>query len=227
MAGSIDVGYVARPGEDIFPTTGPHLDVRIFNKEGKAVNSETLRSLLTSLKVGKERKPLWQQQGESWVPAAPITSKYGPRVAPTAGASTFHLGTDYGVSGGTPLTWEGPGTFTPNKGYGTIKTTDQQGTPYEIRLLHTKGGKPAEVVSTAQALPQTTEQTTEDPGKKQLAEYLQRNNELISQVVEQLKPKDKTTGTAGLMEELFSSPGPSQDFLSNAIAAASKPTQYV
>ena len=80
----------------------------------------------------------------------------------------------------------------------------------------------------AQQLQQTqpTEQQ-EDPGKKQLAEYLQRNNELISQLVEQSKPKDKTTGTAGLMAELFSSPNSSQDFLSSAIAAASKPTQYV
>ena len=74
---------------------------------------------------------------------------------------------------------------------------------------------------------QPTEQATEDPGKKQLTEYLQRNNELISQLVEQSKPKDKTTGTAGLMAELFSSPSSSQDFLSSAIAAASKPTQYV
>jgi len=225
MAGSIDVGYVARPGEDIFPTTGPHLDVRIFNKEGKAVNSETLRSLLTSLKVGKERKPLWQQQGESWVPAAPITSKYGPRVAPTAGASTFHLGTDYGVSGGTPLTWEGPGTFTPNKGYGTIKTTDQQGTPYEIRLLHTKGGKPAAIDSFVQT--QTAQETTEDPGKEQLKAYLQKNNELISQLTKQLQPEEEPTGAANMVQRLLSSPVNTQSYLNTAIAAASKPIQYV
>lgn len=225
MAGSIDVGYVARPGEDIFPTTGSHLDVRIFNKEGKAVNSETLRSLLTSLKVGKERKPLWQQQGESWVSAAPITSKYGPRVAPTAGASTFHLGTDYGLSGGTALTWEGPGTFTPNKGYGTIKTTDPQGTPYEIRLLHTKGGKPAAAGSATQAQP--TLQAAEDPGKEQLKAYLQKNNELISQLTQQMQSTDEPTGTAGMMQKLLSTPSSSQDFLNTAIAAAAKPIQYV
>jgi hypothetical protein len=60
------------------------------------------------------------------------------------------MGQDYGIAGGTPLAWEGPGTFTPGKGYGTIKTTDPQGTPYEIRLLHTKGGKPVEAAPTVQ-----------------------------------------------------------------------------
>ena len=149
MAGLIDAGYVARPEEDVFATTGAHLDVRVL-KDGKYINPETIRSLLTRLKVGKERKPLWQQQGSTWKPAAPITSGFGPRVAPTAGASTYHPAHDYGLGAGTQLAWEGPGEFTPNKGYGSIKTTDAQGTPYEIKLLHTKGGKPAAMTPAAQ-----------------------------------------------------------------------------
>lgn len=149
MQGLIDAGYVARPEEDVFATTGAHLDVRVL-KDGKYINPETIRSLLTRLKVGKERKPLWQQQGATWKPAAPITSGFGPRSAPTAGASTYHPAHDYGLGAGTPLAWEGPGTFTPGKGYGSIKTTDPQGNPYEIKLLHTKGGKPSQVASTAQ-----------------------------------------------------------------------------
>ena len=149
MPGLIDAGYVARPEEDVFATTGAHLDVRVL-KDGKYINPETIRSLLTRLKVGKERKPLWQQQGATWKPAAPITSGFGPRSAPTAGASTYHPAHDYGLGAGTPLAWEGPGTFTPGKGYGSIKTTDPQGNPYEIKLLHTKGGKPSQVASTAQ-----------------------------------------------------------------------------
>ena len=149
MAGLIDAGYVARPEEDVFATTGAHLDVRVL-KDGKYINPETIRSLLTRLKVGKERKPLWQQQGSTWKPAAPITSGFGPRTAPTAGASTYHPANDYGLGAGTQLAWEGPGEFTPNKGYGSIKTTDAQGTPYEIKLLHTKGGKPSAVAPVAQ-----------------------------------------------------------------------------
>jgi len=149
MAGLIDAGYIAQPGED-FASTGAHLDVRVL-KDGKYINPETIRSLLTRLKVGKERTPLWQQKGSEWKPAAPITSGFGPRVAPTAGASTYHPAHDYGLGAGTPLAWEGPGTFTPGKGYGTIKTTDAQGNPYEIKLLHTKGGKSAELASAAKA----------------------------------------------------------------------------
>lgn len=161
----LDVGYVANPGEDIFPTTGPHLDVRVL-KDGQYIDPGTIRSLLTRLKVGKERKALWQQQGEQWNPAYTITSGYGKRAAPTKGASTFHLGHDYGVAGGTQLAWEGPGTFTPGRGYGSIKTTDAQGTPYEVRLLHTVGGKKAEQTApqitpqpaTTQSTPQQTRQ---------------------------------------------------------------------
>jgi hypothetical protein len=143
MASLLDVGYVAKPGED-FASTGPHLDVRVL-KDGKYIDPGTIRSLLTRLKVGKERTPLWQQQGSEWKPSAPITSGFGPRVAPAPGASTYHPAHDYGLGAGTPLAWEGAGTFTPGKGYGTIQTVDTQGNPYEIRLLHTKGGKQAEL----------------------------------------------------------------------------------
>lgn len=163
MPGLIDAGYVARPEEDVFATTGAHLDVRVL-KDGKYINPETIRSLLTRLKVGKERKPLWQQQGATWKPTAPITSGFGPRTAPTAGASTYHPAHDYGLGAGTPLAWEGPGTFTPGKGYGSIKTTDPQGNPYEIKLLHTKGGKPSQVASTAQLPAQVAAPATATAG---------------------------------------------------------------
>jgi len=149
MASLTDVGYVTPAGQDVFPTTGPHLDVRVL-KDGKYVDPGTIRSLLTRLKVGKDRKPLWQQKGEEWSPSYTITSPFGPRTAPTKGASTQHMGQDYGIAGGTPLAWEGPGSFIPGKGYGTIKTTDPQGTPYEIRLLHTKGGKQTETAPAVQ-----------------------------------------------------------------------------
>jgi hypothetical protein len=155
MKSGLDVGYVAPAGQDVLPTTGPHLDVRVL-KEGKYIDPGTIRSLLTKLKVGKDKKPLWQQKGEQWSPTFQITSGFGARKAPVAGASTYHLAHDYGIGGGTPLTWEGAGTFEPGKGYGTIKTTDEQGTPYEIKLLHTKGGK----ASTASAAPTTPPQET-------------------------------------------------------------------
>jgi hypothetical protein len=158
MASELSAGYVTPAGQDVFPSTGPHLDVRV-SKDGKYVDPGTIRSLLTRLKVGKEKTPLWQQKGEQWSPGFQITSGYGARKAPTKGASTYHPAHDYAIAGGTPLTWEGPGTFTPGKGYGVIKTTDAQGTPYEIKLLHTKGGKPSEVAAQTPSQPAAKTET--------------------------------------------------------------------
>lgn len=197
MAGLLDVGTIAAPGED-FASTGPHLDVRVL-KDGKYIDPGTIRSLLTRLKVGKERKPLWQQQGETWKPAAPITSGFGQREAPTAGASTFHPAQDYGLAAGTQLAWEGPGSFTPGKGYGTIQTTDPQGNPYEIRLLHTKGGKQAQLEGQATQPPTQSAQqggntyillrgSSPEAGQDFLAQYLPNLLENKQQIKSTINP---------------------------------------
>lgn len=159
----LPVGYVTPPGQDVLPSTGPHLDVRVM-KDGKYIDPGTIRSLLTRLKVGDKKTPLWQQKGEAWNPSFPITSGYGARSAPTAGASTFHPAHDYGVPEKTALSWEGPGTFTPGKGYGEIKTTGSGGEEYLIKLLHTMGGKPggAAAPATQQSVPAATAQPTEN-----------------------------------------------------------------
>ena len=68
-----------------------------------------------------------------------------------------------------------------------VKTTDPQGTPYEIRLLHTKGGKPAELQGQQAPITQQNApggdtyiyvlggkgQKKEDPGADFLSSYLQ------------------------------------------------------
>lgn len=162
MASLLDVGYVTPTGQDILPSTGAHLDVRV-QRDGKYVDPGTIRSLLTRLKVGKEKKPLWQQQGEEWKPSFSITSGFGQRKAPTAGASTYHPAHDYGIEGNTPIYWEGPGTFKPGKGMGTITTTDIEGRPYEINLLHTRGGKPGGVTQQPPQ-PQVTQQSPSKVG---------------------------------------------------------------
>ena len=136
MAGILSAGYVARPGEDIFPTTGPHLDVRV-KKGGKYIDPTTWRSGLQNLVIGEGKTPLFKQGKDGFTPSFPITSGFGPRTAPVAGASTFHRGVDFGVPGGTPLYWKGAGAFKPGAGLGTIQTPEG----YEIELLHTKGGK--------------------------------------------------------------------------------------
>ncbi|GGO94013.1 hypothetical protein GCM10011584_34040 [Nocardioides phosphati] len=55
------------------------------------------------------------------IPGAPVTSGYGPRGAPVAGASSFHKGTDYGAACGTPFHAIGSGIVIaagPASGYG-------------------------------------------------------------------------------------------------------------
>lgn len=157
----LPVGIVTPTGQDVLPSTGAHLDVRVWDPgANKYLNPETIRSLLTRLKVGKNRTPLWQQKGDDWVSSFPITSGYGSRSAPTEGASTFHPANDYGVPGGTELAWEGPGKFKPGKGYGEIETTDAGGRPFVVKLLHTKGGKEGGLA----AMP-TTPQTVTPTGE--------------------------------------------------------------
>jgi len=149
MAGSIPIGIIVDPRKDVFPSTGAHLDPRVIPRfgprSGKRINPEEARTLLQNVLVGPDQTPLVQQTKEGWKWNFPITSKYGPRTAPTAGASTYHEGIDLAIPAGTQLTYKGYGTFQPEKGYGVLKTTDPQGNPYEIQLLHTKPGKQASI----------------------------------------------------------------------------------
>lgn len=150
MAGITFAGTVAKAGEDVLPSTGPHLDVRVL-KDGQYIDPATWRSGLQRLKIGKSRTPLYSQKDGQFKESFPITSGYGLRTAPTKGASTDHKGIDYGIAGGEQLFWEGPGTFKPGKGYGSIMTPEG----YEVRLLHTKGGQESGIAGPA---PQPTAQ---------------------------------------------------------------------
>ena len=143
MAGLIPVGVIANPGEDIFPTTGPHLDVRV-KKGGKYINPMTARTVLQNVLVGKDKTPLFRQDQGQFTPSFTITSPYGERKAPTAGASTFHKGIDIGIPGGTQLAYKGYGTYTPGEGLGRLQT-QVNGDAYELEFLHTKPGKQAKV----------------------------------------------------------------------------------
>lgn len=159
MAGLIPIGSVVDPKQDVFPSTGAHLDVRVIPRfgprAGKRINPEEARSLLQNVLVGPGQAPLVQQTKEGWKWNTSITSKYGPRSAPTAGASTFHEGIDLPYAPGTQIAYKGYGTFQPEKGYGVLKTMDPQGNPYDIQFLHTTPAKAASVGS--DAIPQPVE----------------------------------------------------------------------
>ena len=154
MAGLIPLGAVVDPSRDVFPTTGAHLDVRVIPQfgpqKGKKIDPRTARTLLQNVLIGADKTPLVQKEGDNWKWKFPVTSEFGKRAAPTAGASTYHEGIDIGVGAGTPLTYKGYGTYRPDHGFGALSVADPQGNPYEIRLLHTAPGKAASVGSTVQ-----------------------------------------------------------------------------
>jgi hypothetical protein len=148
MAGLIPAGSIVDPREDRFPTTGPHVDPRIIPQfgpnKGKPINPRTAKFLLQNLMLGG--KPVVEQRHGTWQWNFPITSEFGGRTPPTPGASAYHQGIDIAAKAGTPIAYKGYGTYLPDRGFGTIRTTDAQGNPYDIRLLHTAPGKASEVV---------------------------------------------------------------------------------
>jgi hypothetical protein len=176
MAGLIPIGRIVDPSRDVFPSTGAHLDVRVIPQfganKGKKIDPRSAKGLLQNILVGKDKRPLVQQQGQDWKWNLPVTSEFGPRKAPTAGASTFHQGIDVGIPVGTELTYKGYGTYRPDHGFGSLMTADAQGNPYEIRLLHTEPGKAASVgssvVPAAPQLPGATPAQTNERNTEQL-----------------------------------------------------------
>ncbi|MCU7398274.1 tape measure protein [Acinetobacter baumannii] len=70
--------------------TGPHLDVRYGGSmSGQKVSNEHLARI---------------QAGGKPLSSYKISSNYGPRQAPTKGASSFHKGIDFSMPEGTPIT---------------------------------------------------------------------------------------------------------------------------
>ena len=188
MAGLIPLGKVVDPSRDVFPTTGAHLDVRVIPQfgpnKGKKIDPKTARTLLQNVLVGPNKTPLVELQGQEGKWNYPVTSEFGKRNAPTAGASSFHQGIDIGLGAGTPLAYKGYGTYRPDSGFGSLMTTDPQGNPYEIRFLHTEPGKAAAVGSdqlpSAPQLPGDTQNKNEENVDKLLEQLFGKQEKDIS-----------------------------------------------
>ncbi len=146
----LNIGTIARPDQDRFATTGPHLDVRVIpmygDNKGIHIDPATRPNLLANIFLG---------QGDDLTPFSSyvITSPFGPRVAPTEGASTNHKGLDYAIGAGVPIQYKGAGSFFSQNGVGVLQTTDASGNPYELEFFHTLPGADTDAVATPDQQP--------------------------------------------------------------------------
>lgn len=221
MAGIQFLGRVGSTGV----STGPHKHVYVKDlTSNQYLNPATIRTPLMGLRVGEQRAPVFQKTKEGKIefnPAAGITltSSYGPRSAPTKGASTYHRGEDWALPEGTPVYYEGGGKFIPKAdqgGYGNLATLITPDQKYEIGIAHMKSlGGTSELpgATTPQVKPE------DDFTSDLLANFLyqamtkqkgpSQEEQLQAQMLGQLfQPKAQSPGRQ-LLETFMSSPLPS------------------
>ena len=221
MAGIQFVGRVGSTGV----STGPHKHVYVKDlTTNQYIDPATIRTPLMGLRVGEQRTPALQKTKEGKIefnPAAGITltSSYGPRSAPTKGASTFHRGEDWALPEGTPIYYEGGGKFVPKAnqgGYGNLATLITPDKKYEIGLGHMQSlGEASELpgAATSQIKPK------EDLSSDLLANFLYQamtkqkgptqEEQLQAQLFGQMfQPQARSPGRQ-LLETFMSSPLPS------------------
>jgi len=139
--GRFFVGNIGATGT----ATGPHIHQYVKDlATGQYINPETIKSALTGVQIGEGRVPLVSQLpggGLGWNPATglTVTSGFGRRNAPTAGASTDHQGLDFAGAKGTPIYMQGYGTATPVAnagGFGNLMTFKTADNKYEVGFGH-------------------------------------------------------------------------------------------
>jgi murein DD-endopeptidase MepM/ murein hydrolase activator NlpD len=216
MAGIQYFGQVGSTGT----STGPHKHVYVKDlATGKYLDPATIRTPLLGLRIGEKKIPALIKTAEGKIefnPAAGITltSRYGPRSAPTAGASSFHQGEDWALPEGTPIYYEGGGKFIPKTnqgGFGNLATLITGDNKYEVGLGHMKTlGGASELPPTT--LPVDTSNQTESGDLSTLLSLLQLT-----------KPKQKTLQESlleqTLGEALTPKPSMTQQFLAEYMNA--------
>lgn len=194
--------------------TGPHGHIYVRElATGKYLDPATIRTPLLGFRIGEKKIPALIKTPEGKIefnPAAGITltSRYGQRSAPTAGASSFHQGEDWALPEGTPIYYEGGGKFIPKTnqgGFGNLATLITGDNKYEIGLGHMKTlGGASELPPTT--LPVDTPSSSETNDLSTLLSLLQLT-----------KPKQKTLQESlleqTLGEALTPKPSMTQQFL--------------
>ena len=141
MAVKTFLGTVGQTGT----ATGPHAHLYVKDlATNKYLDPQTIRSPLMGLRVGEGEIPAFIKDASGKIVVNPqsgiqVTSGFGSRAAPTAGASSFHQGEDLGLPAGTPLKYVGEGSYTPlanQGGYGNLGTFKTGDNKYEIGFGH-------------------------------------------------------------------------------------------
>lgn len=184
MSGIFQTGFIQDPKKDRFATSGPHLHIEMSPgsgpQRGVRFNPTSHRTLLQNILLGNDRIPLVQEKSGTWQWNFPITSGFGRRDTGIPNATTDHGGIDIGnLPIGTPVYYRGEGSYQPDAGFGTIKTTDPQGRPFDIRLLHTRPG-PATGAGPTAAPPAPTLPPPLAANKDPLTDFMQ---DLIAQAL--------------------------------------------
>jgi len=149
--GRFFVGNIGSTGT----ATGPHIHKYVKDlKTGSYIDPATIKSALTGVQIGEKRIPLVRRNpagGLEWNPdtGLTVTSRFGERDAPTAGASTNHQGIDFAGAAGTPVYLQGYGKALPVPsagGYGNLMTFKTADNKYEVGFGHmSKLGPEAQV----------------------------------------------------------------------------------
>jgi murein DD-endopeptidase MepM/ murein hydrolase activator NlpD len=141
MAAKTFLGTVGQTGT----ATGPHAHLYVKDlATNQYLDPKTIRSPLMGLRVGESEVPAFIKNAAGQIVVNPqsgiqITSEFGGRSAPTAGASTFHQGEDLALPTGTQLKYVGTGSYTPlanQGGYGNLGTFKTGDNKYEIGFGH-------------------------------------------------------------------------------------------
>jgi len=196
MATKTFLGTVGQTGT----ATGPH--AHLYVKElatNKYLDPKTIRSPLMGLRVGEGETPAFIKNAAGQIVVNPqsgikITSDFGNRTAPTAGASTFHQGEDLALPAGTQLKYVGSGSYTPlanQGGYGNLGTFKTGDNKYEIGFGHMGSlGTAATTQGAAVGPPQNynqANQRTQDLLEAFMYGTQYQNQERPQSVVESLK----------------------------------------
>jgi murein DD-endopeptidase MepM/ murein hydrolase activator NlpD len=233
MASKFDLGDVGQSGT----ATGPHAHLYVKDRAtGQYLDPRTIRSPLLGLRVGQQEIPAFVKDASGKIVVNPqsgitITSGFGARVAPTAGASSFHQGEDLALPAATKLSYQGTGTYTPkpgSSGFGNLGTFVTGDNKYELGFGHmSRLGQPASIVS---ATGSTT--SSQSPTYEQSQ---QRTNDILeafmkgTQYQAATQPQARTkTASESLKDQLLASlMGGGANMLQGVTDTSGLPQEYI